>query len=87
MKTQQILHSPTLESVSMVEKTIRKYSGEFGKYQLWRKLPKQMRYQTFQVILDHLLDSGKIAMDKKGKMGWIWDPEGVKRFLSRKDLH
>ena len=61
-----VLHSPTLESVLMVERTIQKYSQECGKYQLWKKLPKKMMYQTFQVILSYLEKSGKILIDKDG---------------------
>ncbi len=77
-----IMHSPTLESVIMVEKTIRKYSQECGKYQLWRKLPKKMMYQTFQVILAYLEQSGKIIIDKDGCIIWTFDPEGIKKILA-----
>jgi len=80
-----ILHSPTLESVIMVEKTIKKYSQECGKYQLWKKLPKKMMYQTFQVILNYLEESGKILIDKDGCIIWTWDPEGIKKLI-KKDL-
>ena len=76
-------HSPTLESVLMVEKTIQKYSQEYGKYQLWKKLPRKMMYQTFQVILDYQEKSGKIMIDKDGIVLWTYDPEGIKRILSR----
>ena len=31
-----ISHSPTLESVLMVEAAIKKHSQELGKYQLWK---------------------------------------------------
>ena len=85
MKTSTILHSPTLESVLMVEKTIQKYSQECGKYQLWKKLPKKMMYQTFHVILDYLEQSGKILIDKDGCIIWTYDPEGIKR-LRRENL-
>jgi hypothetical protein len=78
-----ILHSPTLESVIMVEKIIKKYSQECGKYQLWKKLPKKMMYQTFQVILDYLQESGKIMVDKDGIVIWTYDPEGIKRLLEK----
>jgi hypothetical protein len=78
------LHSPTLESVLMVEKTIRKHSQECGKYQLWKKLPKKMMYQTFLVILDYLNHSGKIMIDK-GIIIWVWDPETIRR-LERQGL-
>ncbi len=76
------IHSPTLESVIMVEKTIKKYSQELGKYQLWKRLPKKMMYQTFQVILDYLQESGKIIIDKKGCVIWTYDPETIKRIIS-----
>jgi hypothetical protein len=76
------LHSPTLESVLMVEKTIRKHSQECGKYQMWKKLPRKMMYQTFLVILDYLNQSGKIMIDK-GIIMWVWDPEGIKRLISK----
>ena len=78
-----ILHSPTLESVLMVERTIQRYSQEYGKYQLWKKLPKKMMYQTFQVILDYLENSGKIMVDKDGYLIWTYDPEGIKKILAK----
>jgi hypothetical protein len=75
MKNEMILHSPTLESVIMVEETIEKYSGELGKYQLWQRLPRKMMYQTFLVILDYLEKSNKIIFDNKEKILWIWNPK------------
>ena len=78
-----VLHSPTLESVIMVEKTIQKYSQEYGKYQLWKKLPKKMMYQTFQVILNYLKESGKIIIDKDRCVIWTYDPDGIKRLISK----
>ena len=80
---QTILHSPTLESIIMVEKTIQKYSQECGKYQLWKKLPKKMMYQTFQLILDYLKESGKIIIDKDGCIIWAWDPAGIRKLISK----
>ena len=77
------VHSPTLESVLMVEKTIQKYSQECGKYKLWKKLPKKMMYQTFQVILDYLEESGKIMVDKDGCIIWTWNPELIKRLENK----
>ena len=81
--SQTVLHSPTLESVKMVEKTIKKYSQELGKYQLWKKLPKKMMYQTFQVILEYLEESGKIIIDQDGIVIWTYDPEGIKKITSQ----
>ncbi len=79
MKAQTILHSPTLESVEMVEKTIKKHSGELGPYQLWKALPRKMMYQTFQIVLEYLEELGKIVI-KDGKIIWIWNPELVKKY-------
>lgn len=75
-----ILHSPTLESVLMVEKAIQKYSQECGKYQLWKKLPKKMMYQTFQVILEYLQESGKIIINE-GIVIWTFNPKRISRLL------
>ena len=86
MEIKKILHYPRLDSVLMVERLIYDTSGEFTKKQLWDRLPKKMMYQTFSVIIDYLLYSGKIAVDKEGKIGWIWDPEGVEKYLKREDL-
>lgn len=78
-----ILHSPTLESVIMVEESIKKHSQECGKYQLWKKLPKKMMYQTFQVILDYLEESGKIMIDNEGCIIWTWNPKRIKELRSK----
>lgn len=86
LDTKRILHYPRLDSVLMVEKLIYETSGEFKKKQLWENLPKKMMYQTFSVIIDYLLHSGKISVDIEGKIGWIWDPEGVEERLKRPDL-
>lgn len=77
-----ILHSPTLDSVLMVEKSIQQHSQEYGKYQLWKKLPRKMMYQTFQVILDYLEQSGKIMIDKDGCVIWTYNPQRIKRLIS-----
>jgi len=79
-----ILHSPTLESVIMVENAVQKYSQECGKYQLWKKLPKKMMYQTFQIILSYLEKSGKIMIDKDGCIIWTYNPERIKKLQSQK---
>ena len=76
-------YNPTLGSVLMVEETIQKYSQECGKYQLWKKLPRKIMYQTYLVILNYLVASGKIMIDKEGCVFWTWDPEGIKDLEKR----
>jgi len=86
MNMKKILHYPQLDSVLMVEKFIYEHSGEFKKKQLWEKLPRKMMYQTYSVVIDYLLYSGKIAVDREGTIGWIWNPKMVRKYLKRKDL-
>jgi len=85
-KTLKILHYPQLDTVLMVEEFIREHSGEFKKRSLWEHLPKRMMYQTFCVIFDYLLEWGKIALDREGKVGWIWNPALVEKYLKKPHL-
>lgn len=82
----QLKHRPRLDTVLMVEETIQEFSGELGKFQLWRKLPKSTMYQTFLTTLDYLEYSNKLAYDKKNKLVWIFSPNKHKKFLHRDDL-
>lgn len=82
----KVLHYPNLDTVLMVEEFIRNNSGEYRKKALWEHLPRKVMYQTFNIILNYLYDSGKIAFDKDGKIAWIWNPELVRRFLSEEAL-
>jgi hypothetical protein len=80
--SKDILYNPTLSSVLMVEETIQKHSQECGKYQLWKKLPKSMMYQTYLVILDYLITSGKIIIDKDRCLIWTYNPQRIKKAIS-----
>ena len=86
MNTDNILRYPRLDTVLMVEEFIEEHDGEFKKRKLWESLPKQMMYQTFRVIIDYLLYSHKISVDKEGKLGWIYYPKLVKKYALRTDL-
>lgn len=81
-----IARSPTLDTVLMVERTIDKYSGEFNKTEIWRKLPRKVMWQTYTVILDYLQSINKIAISKEGIIVYIWSPEVAKRFAKRKPI-
>ena len=80
------MHSPTLDSIKMVEKFIRENSGEYKKTALCKELPKKMMYQTFMQIIDYLLESNKIAVDSEGHICWIYNPGVVRYYNSREDL-
>ncbi|CAJ36713.1 hypothetical protein [Methanocella arvoryzae] len=79
-------YQPNLSTIRMVEAFIKENSGKYKKKALWQNLPKKMMYQTYCNIIDYLLESNKIAMDKNGYVVWIWDPEIAKKYLLRDDL-
>jgi hypothetical protein len=84
LKQNPYLRSPTLDTVLMVEKTIDKYSGEFNRTEIWKKLPKKVMWQTYLMIIDYLQSINKIAIDRNGAIAYIWNPEGAKLFINRK---
>ena len=78
-----VLHYPRLDTVMMVEETIRKLDYYPTKTQLWKVLPKKVMYQTFCMIIDYLMEINKILIDKDGRIVWIWNPELVKRVMKK----
>ena len=70
-KTLTVLHYPRLDTVMMVEDCIRSSKTELSKNALWRSLPKQMQYQTFNVIMQYLKTSNKITYSKDNRIVWI----------------
>lgn len=71
-------HSPTLNTVLMVEETLKKSGKLLTLAELKRRLPKQVMHQTLIQILDYLQMSGKILIGTKGIL-WI--------FTERKELN
>ncbi len=63
----QKIHSPRLDTIEMVEETIRK-NPLLSKTELWKKLPKQMMYQTFSTAIEHLTETKKIRINEEGKI-------------------
>ena len=86
MWKKEILRFPRLDTIMMVEDSIKKHDGELKKRKLWEKLPKKMMYQTFCTIINYLLYSHKASIDAEGKIGWIYYPELTERYLKRPDL-
>ena len=86
MLEKNILHYPQLDTILRMEDFIRENSGEFKKKSLWKHLPKKMIYQTFSLILDYLLYSGKISVDSEGKIGWIFYPKESEKRLEQAHL-
>ncbi len=82
----QILRYPRLDDVLTVEETIREHRREFKKKELWKSLPEKVSYQKYCRIIDYLSDTQKTAIDMEGKIGWIWNPELVKKYLKKPEL-
>jgi len=85
-RRKDILHYPQLDTVLMVEEFIKENSGKYKKRNLWEALPKKMMYQTFCVIFEYLLYSGKIAVDSEAWIVWIWNPKLVEKYLKKPEL-
>ena len=64
-------HSPTLNTVLMVENTLKEIEGSVITIaELKKKLPKQVNHNTLKIILEYLEESNKILVTIKG-ITWI----------------
>ncbi len=74
---ENLAHSPTLNTILMVEETLK--NGDLMTLaELKKKLPKKVMHQTLLQILDYLQLSGKIVIGTKGIL-WV--------FTERKELN
>ena len=79
----KIEHSPTLETVQMVETTVRDAKEVIKVAELKRRLPRQVNHNTLKVILAYLQQSGKIEFTPNGVV-WIFMPrEDIASILSK----
>ena len=69
-----VQRSPTLNTVIMVEETLRKSREVMTIGKLKRILPKQVMHQTLMGIIDYLEYSGKIIVDQD-KVLWAFKPK------------
>jgi|TARA_B100002003_G_C13950409_1_gene460829 hypothetical protein len=71
VEKKKLEHSPTLNTVFMVEETLKKMNESvITVAELKRKLPKQINHNTLKLILEYLEESNKIAVTMKG-ITWI----------------
>ena len=67
----QLEHSPTLNTVLMVENTLMNMDKSiFTVADIKKKLPKQVNHRTLMIILSYLEESNKILVTIKG-ITWI----------------
>jgi len=68
---QQLEHAPTLNTVLMVEETLKNMDeSAITIAELKRRLPRQVNHNTLKIILEYLEESNKIAVSLKG-ITWI----------------
>jgi len=68
---EKVGHSPTLNTVLMVEETLKDAGQVMTLAELKRRLPKKVMHQTLTQVLDYLQISGKIIIGTKGIL-WIY---------------
>jgi len=80
----QVLHYPRLDTVLMIEDSIKNAKEYPTKAELLRSLPKKVMYQTFNLVLDYLQNSNKILIDRRdGRIVWIFGNEKLDRAVAR----
>ncbi len=81
-ESEKIAHSPTLNTIVMVEETLR--NGDLMTVaELKMKLPRKVMHQTLLHILDYLQLSGKIIIGTKGIL-WVYaDRKELNELLKR----
>ena len=74
IQIQKLVHSPTLNTVIMVENTLKNMDKSVITIAGLKKiLPKKVNHRTLKVILEYLEKSNKIAVSIKG-ITWIFNP-------------
>lgn len=83
-KEQKLEHSPTLNTVIMVENVLKRADeSALSIAELKRRLPKQVNHNTLKVVLQYLEDSNKIAVSLKG-ITWITNSNAnLKRAIAK----
>ena len=74
MKMQELEHAPNLNTVIMVENTLKNMDKSVITIaELKRKLPRQVNHNTLKAILEYLEVSNKIVVTMRG-ITWIHNP-------------
>ena len=73
IQVQKLEHSPTLNTVIMVEETMKNMEDSIITVaELKRKLPRKVNHNTLKIILEYLEQSNKIAVTIRG-ITWIFN--------------
>ncbi|HLD56860.1 MAG TPA: hypothetical protein VJA47_01045 [archaeon] len=79
------MHSPTLNTVLMIEDVLKNADKQLTVAELKRELPRKVMHNTLLQVLDYLQISGKILFTSKGVI-WIYEERGKLEELVRKGL-
>ena len=71
----EVLRYPRLDTVLMIEKSVKDAGGDKTLRQIWLGLPKKVMWQTFLTTIDYLIYSGKILVDESKRVVWLWNPK------------
>ena len=69
----EIIHYPSLRTMLMVERTLRKADTVIDREELKRRLPFKIMHQTLNLILKYFEEKGMIIDSHKGIL-WIYNP-------------
>jgi len=76
-------HSPTLDTIKMIENAIKNARTYPSINQLSRSLERQVQHQTIKETLNYLEESNKIIFDKDDSIVWIFaDNLKLKKLLA-----
>jgi hypothetical protein len=78
-------HSPTLDTVIMVEETIKRI-GACSITELYKALPRTVIYPTLRLIIEYFYAKGFIMSDRERKIVWVYNPKLIRKYRSRPDL-
>ncbi len=77
------LHSPTLDTVIMVEDTVKNAKEVVSIAEIKRRIPRKVNHNTLKVVLAYLQRSGKIEFTLDGAV-WIFMPkEDIAAIMSK----
>lgn len=76
------VHMPRLDTILLIEETIRKSPKELTRTGLYHVLAGRVMYQTLKVVLDYLEKSNKITYSDN-RIVWIFTNEKLDKAISR----
>jgi hypothetical protein len=82
-KKEKTSHSPTLNTVMMVEDVLKDAGEVIPLAELKRRLPKKVMHQTLLQVLDYLQLSGKIIIGTKGILWVFAERKEIEQMISK----